>query len=87
MYMVTLILISQHTSPNVESKVVKAKGSGHVLNTHKVIPTEKKRKIGLYQKPMGTKSKQSSEEISTTDLMINKMKNDLMILMCIFPEV
>ena len=85
--MVTFILISQHTSPNVESKVIKAKGSGHVPNTHKVIPTEKKWKIVLYQKPTGTKTKQKSEEISTTDLMINKMVNDLMILTCIFPEI
>ena len=66
------IEFAQRASPNPESEVVEVKENGIALVEKEVTPPEKKRKVEPYRKPMSGKSKQTREDISTTDMIIKK---------------
>ena len=66
------IKLLQRASSNPESEVVKIEGNGYALVEKEVIPPEKKRKVEPYRKPISAKSKHTRDDISATDMVINK---------------
>ena len=68
------IEFAQRASLNINSEIVEVERNGNALVEKKVTPPKKKRKVEPYRKPMSGKSKQTREDISTTDMMIKMRK-------------
>ena len=71
------IKFAQHASPNPGSEFAEVEGNGNVLVEKEVTPPQKKRKVVPSRKPISGKSKQTWEDISTTDMMIKKTVSDI----------
>lgn len=69
------IEFAQRASLNSESEVVEVEVNGNTLVEKEVTPTEKKRKVEPYQKPMIGKSKQTREDNWTTYMMLKTVSS------------
>ena len=63
-------------SPNIESETAEGRVNDNVPVTNKATPQEKKQKVESNQEPLGSKSKQTWEEIQHM-IMIKKSVNNV----------